>query len=238
MSDSRSVLVLFDIDGTLITTAGAGVRGMSAALLELHGREAALDGVRVSGRTDRAILTEIFRRWDLELTDDHLPPIVERYLAGLTHELAERTGPDFGILPGVIETLDALEADSRFSVGLLTGNFAGGAEVKLRRFDLWRRFAFGAFGDDHTDRRDLVPLAIGRAREQGIRPGQVIVIGDTPLDVDCAHAHGALAVAVATGEYSRAVLEATGAALVVDSLVDLHPAPAALDALCRAQDSR
>ncbi len=108
-------------------------------------------------------------------------------------------------------------------VGLLTGNFEPGARIKLGHFDLWRRFRFGAFGDDHLDRRALVPVAIARAREAGVpavADGRVVVIGDTPLDVDCARAHGARAVAVATGPFNRAALEATGADVVVNTLVE------------------
>jgi phosphoglycolate phosphatase len=97
---------------------------------------------------------------------------------------------------------------------------------------LWRRFRFGAFGDQHIDRRALVPVAIERARARGVDVSHVVVIGDTPLDVDCAHAHGARAVAVATGEYSRDDLAATGAEIVTDTLESLHPITNALAALC------
>jgi phosphoglycolate phosphatase-like HAD superfamily hydrolase len=122
------------------------------------------------------------------------------------------------VLPGVESLIAAMEAESRWIVALLTGNFARGAEIKLGHFDLWRRFAFGAFGDDHFDRRELMPVALARAAAAGITPDRVVVVGDTPLDVDCARAHGALAVAVATGSYSVDELTATGADLVVERL--------------------
>lgn len=229
---SPAVLVLFDIDGTLIRTAGAGVRGMSDAIERLHGWRGALDGVPVSGRTDRAILTQVFDRWRTPLTDAHIEPLRDSYLACLAEELRGAPRDGVEVLPGVHDALDALDADAGFAVGLLTGNFEESAAIKLAHFDLWRRFRFGAFGDVHIDRRALVPVAIERAREAGFRASDVVVIGDTPLDVDCAHAHGARAVAVATGEYSRQALAATGAEIVVDTLESLHPITAHLAALC------
>lgn len=232
MSDAPTVLVLFDIDGTLVHTAGAGVRGMSTAFERLHGRPAALDGISVAGRTDLAILREVFEASAIEMADAHVAPFRDAYLEELQLEMAQSSGPDFGVLPGVHEALDELDADPAFTIGLLTGNFARGAEIKLAHFDLWRRFRLGAFGDAHTNRRDLVPVALDRARDRGLAPSHVVVIGDTPLDVDCAHAHGAVAVAVATGSYSLAVLEATGADLVVETLESLAPIAARLGALC------
>ena len=234
MSRSSVTLVLFDIDGTLIRTAGAGVRGMNAAIERLHGRNGALDGVPVSGRTDRAILAEVFSRWGESLTDAVIEPLRTSYVASLERELLAPVGPGAGVLPGVEAVLDALEADPAFATGLLTGNFERGAEAKLARFNLWHRFRFGAFGDHHTDRRALVPVALDEARAAGVDVAEVVVIGDTPLDVDCAHASGARAVAVATGEYSAEALSATGAELVVDTLEALHPVGPTLSALCAA----
>jgi len=226
-----SILVLFDIDGTLIRTGGAGVKGMDAALERLHGRQGALQGVRVSGRTDRAILTEVFGKWDEALSEAHIPPLRDHYLDALERELAVAGGPGFGVLPGVIDALDTLASDPTFIVGLLTGNFERGAEIKLARFDLWHRFAFGAFGDTHVDRRDLVPVALSRAHDRGLTPSRVVIVGDTPLDVDCAHAHGARAVAVATGNYGVRELEATGAEIVTPTLTALHPITVRLRAM-------
>ena len=117
-------------------------------------------------------------------------------------------------------------------MALLTGNFAGGAEIKLGHFDLWRRFAFGAFGDDHVNRRDLVPVAVREAASRGVVPTAVVVIGDTPLDIDCAHAHGAMAVAVATGHYDEAALARAGADLVVPTLEAMAPASERIVRLC------
>ena len=226
-----AVLVLFDIDGTLIRSGGAGVRGMNEAFARLHGRSGALDGVPVSGRTDRAILEEVFGRWDQVLTEDLVGPLRESYLTELARALRQVPAPGVEVLPGVQRALDALEAHPSFALGLLTGNFEEGAALKLGHVDLWRRFRFGAFGDAHADRRALVPVAIARARACGIEAAGVVVIGDTPIDVDCAHAHGATAVAVATGEYSAEALAATGAEVVVETLEELEPIAERLAAL-------
>jgi len=115
------------------------------------------------------------------------------------------------VLPGIASLLDALEPHPQTFLGLLTGNFADAAEVKLAHFDLWRYFRCGAFGEDAHDRNHLVPVALDRARGRGlpdhVDAGQTVVIGDTPRDIACARAHGARVVAVATGEYSVEALE-------------------------------
>lgn len=218
-----AMVVLFDIDGTLVQTSGAGVRGMTAAFEELHGVVDALVGVPIAGRTDRVIVRDAFERAGLEPTPDAIARLRDAYIRHLEVEIGRPAAGAFGVLPGVHALLDRLAAASAAPVGLLTGNFERGAAVKLGHFDLWRRFAFGAFGDDHLDRRDLVPVACARSREAGVdvTPARLLIIGDTPLDVDCAHAHGAVAVAVATGLYSVDALHATGADLVVETLEQL-----------------
>jgi phosphoglycolate phosphatase len=231
---SRTILVLFDIDGTLIDTAGAGVRGMGLAFERVHGRVGALGDVPIAGRTDRAILCDAFERQALLPTEPALAAVRDAYLEELPGQLAHPARERFGVLPGVHTTLEELEADPRFTVALLTGNFVKGAEIKLTHFDLWRRFAFGAYGDNHVHRRDLVPVAVARATEAGRQPAAVVVIGDTPLDIDCALAHGAVAVAVATGQHSVRELSDAGADLVVETLEALAPAGDRLHALCRA----
>lgn len=213
-------LILFDIDGTLIDAAGAGLRGMTAAFHQIHGLPQALAEVKFSGRTDRWILTQGLERAGLEASPDAIAALRDVYLPELERELRGRTREPIGVLPGVLPLLEAMAGDPSTCVALLTGNFAGGAARKLGHFGLWEWFRFGAFGDEHLDRRELVPVALAKADACGLDPQRVIVIGDTPLDVDCAHVHGAEALAVATGIYSRAELEATGAELVVDTLED------------------
>jgi len=222
MPHRDAALVFFDIDGTLIRTAHAGLRSLNAVFIELQGREPALGDLPIAGRTDLAILRDVFHGVGLPWTDDLVRQVQHAYLARLAVELAAPPpddGDGFGVLPGVAEMLAALDADEGWLVGLLTGNFEQGARIKLDRFDLWSRFAFGAFGDAHVDRRDLVPVARARAREAGFEPRAVVVIGDTPLDVDCAQAHDAIA--VATGTYSINELAETGPDLVAETLSNI-----------------
>lgn len=221
MTITTRTLVLFDIDGTLVLTGRAGVRGMNAAFAELYGHPDALSIVDVAGRTDRAIVGTVFETLSVPMGDTELAGLRDAYIAALRREIDVPVEHPKEVLPGVLTLLEALEARDDVDVGLLTGNFEGGAAVKLGHFDLWRRFQFGAFGDRHVSRRDLVPLALERAAAAGVAPtraDQVVVIGDTPLDVDCAQAHGARSLAVATGPFERAALEAAGADLTVETL--------------------
>lgn len=218
------VLVLFDIDGTLISSGRAGVRGMNRSFERLFGITGALDDVELAGRTDRAIVTEAMTKAGLEVSDAGIDRVRDAYLEDLRDALADPvTTASGGVLPGVSALLDEL-GEANVVTGLLTGNFAGGAALKLGHFGLWHRFSFGAFGDHHADRRALVPLAMAAAAAAGhgvFDHDRVVVIGDTPLDVDCAHAHGAKAIAVATGPFPHAVLAETGAALTVNTLTEL-----------------
>jgi len=219
-------LVLFDIDGTLVLTGRAGIRALDRALTDVCGVASPLEGVAFAGRTDRAIVGEALERIRAEAGQAAIDAVRERYCVHLAEEVLRDSPHPKCVLPGVGAALDALallEASGEVAVGLLTGNFARGAEIKLGHFDLWRRFRFGAFGDGHTDRRDLVPVAIAAAARAGagtFSSRDVVIIGDTPADVDCAHAHGARAVAVATGPFSLDVLATTGADVVVPDLSD------------------
>ena len=216
-------LVLFDIDGTLIHTARAGVRSMNAAFRDLHGTDDPLARVNFAGRTDRAIVSDAFLNMGVPFTEDAHDAIREAYLGRLAGELSK---PVEGatLLPGVEQAIAAFEDRGGFGMGLLTGNYERGAEIKLGYFGLWKRFTFGAFGDRHTDRRELVPIAIEAAlRHLGARvpSSRVIVIGDTPFDVDCAKAHGAASVAVATGPFSRDQLAEHKPDVLLNTLEDL-----------------
>jgi phosphoglycolate phosphatase-like HAD superfamily hydrolase len=219
-----STLVLFDIDGTLIQSGRAGVRGMNLAFERLYGRERALEGVPVAGRTDRAIVSQVMSAIGVDPTDEEIVRLRDAYFESLPAELRRSVAEPSGVLPGVSGLIDRLDARSDVIVGLLTGNFHGGAVIKLGHFDLWHRFRLGAFGDAHLDRRALVPVAIERALDAGLgisRPEQIVIIGDTPLDVDCARANGARSLAVATGLYDFATLGASGADLTVHTLEDV-----------------
>jgi len=215
-------VVLFDIDGTLVRTGRAGARGMNAAFARLYGVAGALDAVSLAGRTDRAIVSDVLRGIGRDVTDATIELLRDAYLEHLESELAK---PVAGaeVLPGVASVLDALETRGDVVVGLLTGNFERGAALKLGYFQLWSRFAFGAFGDAHVNRRDLMPIARAQAAQVGagdVPVNRIVVIGDTPLDVDCARAHGARSVGVATGPFSRADLATAEADLALDTLED------------------
>lgn len=216
-------LVLFDIDGTLVLTGGAGLRAMTRACDEIIGHADALDGIPVAGRTDWIILHDTLARLGRDLDRALLERLRERYVEYLRHEILQPGDGFNGALPGIPELLRALHEHDDVYLGLLTGNFEAGARIKLERFDLWRYFRCGAYGDDAPDRNALVPVAVERAVACGIPPlppDDVIVIGDTPHDVACAHAAGAVPVGVATGTYSGDQLRACGAEIVFDTLGD------------------
>lgn len=223
MTTDAPWIVLFDIDGTLVLTGRAGLRGMTAAFTRLYGVTAALEGIPIAGRTDCAIVSDALRSIGREPTAAEIARLRDAYIDDLRVEIGRPVADPSGVLPGVSGLLDQLSARPDVALGLLTGNFEAGARIKLGHFDLWRRFPFGAFGDDHADRRALVPIALTRARDAGVgtHPDRVVVIGDTPLDIECARAHGARAVAVATGPFDVDALRAAGADVVVRTLEEL-----------------
>src|SRR5690348_2009586 len=144
-----TTLVLFDIDGTLIQSGRAGVRGMNRAFDRLYGQPRALDGVPIAGRCDRVIVLDAMRKCGLDPTDEEIARFRDAYFEALGEEIGRPVELPSGVLPGVLDLLTALDAREEFVVALLTGNFAGGARIKLGHFGLWTRFRFGAFGDDH-----------------------------------------------------------------------------------------
>lgn len=217
-------LILFDIDGTLLR-CGRQVRPLFLdALREVFGVTAELDaaarGYDFSGRTDPEIVLDLLALHGLPRHEvaPRLPAMREAYARRLEAGLRRE---EMRLLPGVFELLDRLAARRDLAVGLLTGNWRRCAEVKLSRFELWSRFAFGAFGDDAVARRDLVPIALERAaRFAGRRfsAAETTVVGDSIRDVDCAHAAGAACVAVATGFTTPESLLAAGAERVFSDL--------------------
>jgi phosphoglycolate phosphatase len=216
-------LVLFDIDGTLVLTGGAGLRAMTRACDELLHHPDALDGIPVAGRTDWSILHDALDRIGHEFDDELFASLRTRYLQYLAEEIEKPGRGVKGVMPGIRELLDELQTRDDVFLGLLTGNFADGARIKLQHFDLWHYFRCGAFGDDAADRNALVPFAVTRARECGVPepvPHDVIVVGDTPHDVACALVAGAVPVAVATGGFTVDQLRASGADLVFSDLSD------------------
>ncbi len=218
------MLVLFDIDGTLLLSQGAGMKCFAAAGSALFGREFRIEGLRFGGGLDPVIWRELcaangVARDDAESQHD-------RFRALYAELLAERLRPagTARALPGVTPLLDALGRRAHVTVGLLTGNYPETGRLKLEAAGLAsRRFSVSAWGCDGDHRRDLLPVALARCEEStGRRPPreQVVVVGDTPHDVDCAAAHGCRSLAVATGQHDVAELAACGASLAVENLAD------------------
>jgi len=203
-------LLLFDIDGTLILTGGAGSRAMTRAFAQTHGLEDALKKVDLAGRTDRIIMRDALTNAGLPHEDVDVDAFRSAYCAALREEILLPGNGRRGLLPGVRPLLEALAGRDDVRLALLTGNFRASAEIKLAAFDVWKYFTWGAFADDAIERDDLIAVAHARHEtEHGhlIEPDSVVIIGDTPHDIRCARAGGAKAVAVATGNYDLASLE-------------------------------
>jgi phosphoglycolate phosphatase-like HAD superfamily hydrolase len=227
-----SRLVLFDIDGTLVLTGGAGVRATERAFRDVFEYADGLTSVSMAGRTDAWIVAQMAALHGREIDDTRLRQFRDVYVHYLTEEIA-RPGPRKGILPGVRALLDELTDHGESYLALLTGNFRDGARIKLEYFNLWHYFGAGAFGDDSHDRNGLLWKAMAAVEEAGgphVRPSEVIIIGDTPLDVAVAVAGGARSIAVATGSYDVTTLLESGADI---ALPDLSDRRAVLEALKR-----
>lgn len=227
----RLKLLLFDIDGTLLLSGGAGLRALNQAFLELLGTANAFDGIPVAGRTDPLLLNDATARIGVLLDKTQRRRFHDRYCDLLEHEILQ-PGPRKGLMPGVEELLNHVHHQPELCVGLLTGNFARAARIKLEYFGLWPFFVCGAYGDDAAQRDELVPVAVARARTAGAivcSPAQVVVIGDTPLDIRCATAAGARSIAVATGLFDVQTLERKGATAVLPDLTDWKAFLAILD---------
>ncbi len=224
-------VLLFDIDGTLIVSGGAGSRALEQAFVELTGIERALNGVRLDGATDLAIVREALEHGGQKVTPELMEQLVSRYTALLPGELARADG--YRLLEGVEALLEKLAAELRV-FGLCTGNVREGARAKLAHGGVWEHFTRtfeGGFGSDGEIRSDIVRAALRRAeahRGRALKPMEALVIGDTPRDVTAAHEVGVPVLAVATGRYTAAQLREAGADMVVDSLAE----PAALEILC------
>jgi phosphoglycolate phosphatase len=196
-------LLLWDIDGTLISTDGAGYRAIEMAAAQRFGGTSDLEGVEIGGRTDRSIAHQILEKYGEPLTEENVQSFLKLYLELLGRELPRSRGR---VLPGVVELLQRAEHRSDTILGLLTGNLRHGAQLKLKHYQLWHFFALGAFADDHHDRNELGAFALTRVREQcgeEFLPGQVDVIGDTGHDIACGKAFGARTIAIATGSWPR-----------------------------------
>lgn len=210
-------------------TGGAGARAMASAFEDVFGVRQGLSGIPMAGRTDAWILAQAATTHQLACDETRIRSFQESYLKRLAAEVHE-PGPRKGIMPGVRALLDQLSDRDDVYMALLTGNLEGGARVKLEYFDLWRYFPCGAFGDELHDRNELLDIALERVTASGgpVSPSEVIVIGDTPLDVAVAKRGGARSLAVATGGYDAATLQACGADVVLESFSDVMAALTAL----------
>jgi len=219
-------LVLFDIDGTLLSTGGAGLVALRMAFDELHDLPDAVEGIEFHGLTDPIILASIFRRHlGREASPDEMERAIDGYLRHLPGCLAEAEG--FRVLPGVLPLIEELAAREDVVLGLATGNLEEAANVKLARARLEGHFGPGGFGSDDADRIELTRLAVERGRARTGADSEAIVVGDTVHDVRCAHAVGVPCLAVATGNASPATLREAGADWTVGTL----EAPEAREAL-------
>ena len=204
-------LYLFDIDGTLITSGGAGVTSFNEAVKELCGSLSPLEGINFSGNTDTGIARAVLLAAGMAPSQENIMALLDAYLGKLADRIHMHQG---SLLPGIITLLDKLKERPDCVLALLTGNLAAGAQVKLSHYGVWHYFGFGAYADDHHVRNELGPVAITRALEEHgeeFPPERIYVIGDTPRDIECGKAFGAVTVAVATGHYSR------------EELADHHP---------------
>jgi phosphoglycolate phosphatase len=224
MATHRIRAVLFDIDGTLIDTGGAGSRSWRWAFERLHGVPADIGTSSSAGMTDPDVATQTFEAVLGRAPADHeLARLFAWYVYRLQYEVATSAG--YRVLDGVVSTLRRL-MDRGVVLGLVSGGLEGSARIKLERGHINRYFPVGAFGTDSRDRHEITSLAIDRVSTmhgRDIDPSHVVVVGDTPLDVDATRAAAAISLAVASGRYSKDELTRAGADLVLGSLDEPFP---------------
>ena len=209
-------LLLFDIDGTLVLTGGAGIRALNRAFCQVVGIVNALDGIRLHGKTDPAIVREIFSARGALQNADSYDQILAAYVEFLPEEVQQSR--NYRVLPGILRFLQDFQGRSDLAFGLATGNVEAGARIKLARGNLNPFFAFGGFGSDAENRTELVRRAAhngSRLAGVTIDPNDIFVIGDTPRDIAAGREAGYRTVGVATSDYSTEDLSAAGADLVL-----------------------
>jgi phosphoglycolate phosphatase-like HAD superfamily hydrolase len=227
MTKAPTRLLLWDIDGTLITTGAAGHRAIELATKQQFGGD--LEGVEIAGRTDSGIAHQILTKYGKPIAEESIESLLDLYLELLALELPRNQGQ---VLPGILPLLRRLQEQPGTVLGLLTGNLKRGAQLKLEHYNLWQFFAFGAFADDHHDRNELGAFALTRAEEgTGTKfdPARVDVIGDTGHDIACGKAFGARTVAVATGSWPRERLSDYEPDFLFDDLSAVDEVMATLD---------
>ena len=224
MSDTKRIAVLFDIDGTLLTTGGAGAASWRLAFDELYGIPADIGKFTDAGMTDPDVGRKTFEAvLNRKPERKEFTRLLERRLSYLHKTVAE--SKRYRVLPGVEDLLPKLIEDG-YLLGLVTGNVEAAAHIKLHRAQLNRFFSFGGYGSDSTDRGELTKIALKRATlvyGEPVSAAQAIAVGDTPHDVEGAHAAGIACVGVASGNFTVEQLRAAGADYVVASLTEALP---------------
>lgn len=215
-------LLLFDIDGTLISAGGAGTRALNSSFERVLGIKEAFKKFEMAGKTDIQIIKEGLYMHGVSPNSYLITKLIENYLNFLKLEINNNSKH---LKPGVLEFIQFIDKKLKYPMGLLTGNLEAGARIKLEAFGLNIYFPFGAYGSDHEDRNYLLPIAIERfatTLNKRIEFNQCIVIGDTPRDVQCAKPYGAKVIAVATGPFSKEELQKTDADLVIETLSEIE----------------
>lgn len=225
----RPTVLLFDIDGTLVTSGGAGRRALERAFERIHGQAGAFP-FRLDGMTDRAIVRQGLSGRGLPARAEDIDALLSLYVEELEREVAATDDRSYRVHAGMERAVDEARRRAGFAVGLGTGNIREGARVKLTRVGLYQHFTFGGFGCDHEDRVDLVRCGARRGADRlgiAVERCRVVVIGDTPKDVAAAKGIGAECIGVGTGRFSPAELLGCGA----DAAFADMAAPGALEAL-------
>jgi len=225
-----SRLVLFDVDGTLLSSGRRGLAAFSEALRRTFGTEGEIASYRFEGKLDPVIVADLMRGAGVpdEVVAERRPAALSLYLELLEEALAAEPP---ALKPGVADLVARVSASPSVVAALLTGNVRRGAEIKLSAAGLWPRFRFGVYGDEASRRVDLGPIALARALEltgRAFSPAETVVVGDARADVECGRALGARVVAVATGRTSAEELRAAGADTVFPDFADV---PSACEAI-------
>ncbi|HUB87395.1 MAG TPA: HAD hydrolase-like protein [Verrucomicrobiae bacterium] len=216
-------LVLFDVDGTLVHTGGAGKNAFARTFAVAFDAHDGVKKVSFAGRTDVSLARELFGIHGIAATPENFQRFFGHYAFCLDHVMQNAGG---GVCHGVSEFItDLLALPEPPMLGLLTGNIRLGAEIKLRHYDLWERFETGAFADDHEDRNHIAVAALERGRRvlgKNLQPQEIVVVGDTPFDVRCGRFIGAKVLAVATGGATRIELGFHKPDWLVDDLTQIN----------------
>lgn len=225
----RPTILLFDVDGTLVSTGGAGRRALEQVFFHCFGREDACS-FALDGMTDRAIVRAGLKAIGMEPSEKDIDAVLAQYVAILEQEVARVDGSLYRLHTGIQQALEAASERQGHALGLGTGNIRQGARVKLSRVGIYDRFPFGGFGCDHENRIELLRCGARRGADRlgvPLHECRVVVIGDTPKDVAAAHGIGAESIGVGTGRFSPAELIAAGATAAFANLA----APGAVEAL-------